>query len=91
MVIKKLVLKQIKDNVDVYITFYIVYVFIIFQTLDVQDEVDKVDVDLSSVEIYSSSLQTQLSDLKDAVNISFTEFYSEVSVSLDFYLVWRDK
>jgi hypothetical protein len=60
----------------------------LFQTLDVQAEVDKVNVDLSSVEVYSTSLKTQLSDLKDAVNISFSEFYSEVSISRKLSEIW---
>ncbi|XP_053407418.1 prominin-1-A-like isoform X1 [Mercenaria mercenaria] len=52
------------------------------KTLDVQAEVDAINVNLSSVKIYSSSLQTQLSDLKDAVNISFTDFYTELDSNI---------
>ena len=43
-----------------------------------EKEIDKINVDLSGVEVYPASLSTQLTDLKDAVNIDFNEFYTEV-------------
>ena len=43
-------------------------------------ELDKVTVDFSSVDIYTTDLQNQLSDLKGAVNISFGDFYAEVCI-----------
>jgi len=50
------------------------------QTLDVSSELDTVTVDFSSVDIYTTDLQNQLSDLKGAVNISFGDFYAEVCI-----------
>lgn len=48
------------------------------QTLDVDAEINAVNVDLSGVEVFPASLQTQMDDLRAAVNISFQEFYDEV-------------
>lgn len=50
-------------------------------TLDVQTEIDSVNVDLSSISIYNTDLKNQLQDIKDAVNISFSSFYTEMSNS----------
>ena len=53
----------------------------IHQTLDVDAEINKTNVDLSGITIYPDSLKTQLDDLRAAVNINFQSFYDEVFYS----------
>lgn len=48
------------------------------KTLDVQAEIDAINLNLSTVDIYSADLKTQLADVKNAVNISFAKFYAEL-------------
>ncbi|KAK3589877.1 hypothetical protein CHS0354_015902 [Potamilus streckersoni] len=48
---------------------------------DIDAELDKVNVDFSSIDVYPDSLKGQLSDLKSGVQINFTDFYNELDKS----------
>ncbi|KAJ8317490.1 hypothetical protein KUTeg_005394 [Tegillarca granosa] len=51
------------------------------QSLDIDTQLDGIDgsIDLSNFEILTPDLQSQLNDLKSAVNINFTAFYEELN------------
>ncbi|XP_078312630.1 prominin-1-A-like isoform X2 [Crassostrea virginica] len=49
--------------------------------LDIQAEVDKINIDLSTVKILTPSLTDQLNEMKNAINVNFTKFNEELSKS----------
>ena len=50
------------------------------QTIDIQTEIDKINVDFSDVSILSSDTEDQLNNFKSAVDINFTQILSEVCI-----------
>lgn len=48
------------------------------QSVDINSTLDGLNVSFSSIQIYSPDLQQQLVDIREAVNISFQDFYTEV-------------
>lgn len=49
--------------------------------LDIQKEVDKISIDLSTVKIMTPSLLSQLDEMKNAINVNFTKFREELGKS----------
>lgn len=49
--------------------------------LDIQTEVDKINIDLSTVKIMTPSLLDQLNEMKNAINVNFTKFREELGKS----------
>jgi len=58
------------------------------QTIDVDTEIDKISVDLSTIELISPDTKTELTSMRDAIDgIDFTGLKSELSeqtVTADF-------
>ena len=46
--------------------------------MDIDAQVNSFSVDLSGVEFFDSTTQTQLNDFKDAVDINYDDYISEV-------------
>ncbi|XP_052773574.1 prominin-1-like [Mya arenaria] len=51
------------------------------KTIDINATIANLTINLTSVQVYPADLQQQLLNLNDAVNISFTDFYNELSNS----------
>nr|XP_034328960.1 prominin-1-A isoform X7 [Crassostrea gigas] len=49
--------------------------------LNIQSEVDKINIDLSTVKIMTPSLMNQLNEMKSAINVNFTKFREELGKS----------
>ncbi|XP_061184848.1 prominin-1-like isoform X3 [Saccostrea echinata] len=49
--------------------------------LNIESEVDKINIDLSTVQILTPSLLSQLNELKNSINVNFTKFREELSKS----------
>lgn len=73
--------------------YYLEYFLYYFQSLDIDTQLNSIDgsIDLSNFEILTPDLQSQLNDLKSAVNINFTAFYAEVCYQMlcTFHLIWK--
>ena len=50
------------------------------QYFDIEEEIDKINVDLSSVNVYSPDLKAQLKNFRDALDVNFTAFHTEVGI-----------
>ena len=50
----------------------------LFQNIDIDAEVNKFSIDLSSVEFFDSNTENQLNDFKAAVNINYQDYINEV-------------
>ncbi|KAH3799275.1 hypothetical protein DPMN_152881 [Dreissena polymorpha] len=58
------------------------------KTVNITGDIDTMVIDMSTVQVYSTDMKTQLADLKAAVGVNFTQFFEELannptSVDLD--------
>jgi hypothetical protein len=54
----------------------------ILQTIDLESQIDKLDVDLSGVNILSDDTAEQLRDFRDSTQMDFDGFLNEVKQSM---------